>query len=190
MNVLDKHRREFARAVRNHKYEMTPDGILFPQASALMGGMIAHTVNASDMRVDKNTFTIEGLNYLMNLGFKAASPETAFYVAPFSTNATPASSLTAATFTSTLGEATGYTPSTRPEFVEGTVASGAVSNSASRAEITATGSLTIWGAGLLSVATKSATTGVLAAAAKFSVVRTLAATDVLAYQWTLTLTPV
>lgn len=188
-SALIQHRREFARAVANNAYDITETGVFFPAANAWMAGMITTTVNGADQMVTPNTFTIEGLNYLMNCGFKAASPETAFFVAPFSGNVTPASSLTAATFVATMTEVTGYTPATRPEFVEGTVAAGAVSNSASRAEITATGALTVWGAGLLSVATKSAGTGVLAAAAKFSAVRTLAITDVLAFQWTLTLTP-
>ncbi len=92
--------------------------------------------------------------------------------------------------TATTTEFTNYTESNRPEFVDGTVASGSVSNSASRAEITAgTGGGTVWGGGLLSVATKSATTGTLLAAAKFSSSRVLSETDVLAFQYTLTLTP-
>lgn len=187
---LDQHRREFARAVANHKYEITPAGVYFRDANAWMAGMIGTTLNGKDLQITPNTFTIEGLNYLMNCGFKAASPETAFYVAAFSGNVTPASSLTAAAFPGTMTEATAYAEATRPLFVSGTVAAGAVSNSASRAEITSTGTINIWGAGLVSVATKSAVTGVLAAAAKFGAVRALVPTDVLAFQWTLTLTPV
>lgn len=187
---LDKFRREFARAVTNRKIEVTPNGVLFIEQSALMAGMITHTVNGADQRVDQNTFTIEGLNNLLLCAFHSQTPETAFYVAPFSGSGTPSPTLTAATFPGTMTEFTAYVAATRPEYVEGAVSAGAVSNSASRAEITANASGNVWGAGLASVSTKSATTGVLAACAKFSAVRALTNTDILAFQWTLTLTPV
>lgn len=187
---LLRHRREFARAVRNHKFEHTPQGLYFPEQRAFVGGMLAHTVNGQDLQVDANTFTIEGLNYLLTAGVKNGSPAAAFYLAPFSGNVTPATSLTAATFTATQTEFTNYAEANRPEYVDGTVSAGSLSNSASRAEITCSaGGGTVWGGGLLSVATKSATTGTLLAAAKFASSRALSETDVLAFQYTLTLTP-
>lgn len=191
--MLDKnllrHGREFLRAFNNHKFEVTPEGVYFPEQHGLVGGSLIHTLNGGDRRVDHNTFTIEGLNYLLNVGMKGGTAATTFYLAPFTGNVTPTSALTAATFTATQTEATAYTSATRVEYVEGSISSGSISNSASRAEITANATVAIWGAGLLSISTKSATTGTLMAAAKFAAVRNLGDTDVLAFEYTLTLTP-
>lgn len=189
MKDLFKHHGEFLRALANHKYEMTDNGVYFTQQHALVGGSIIHTVNGQDMRVDHNTFTIEGLNYLFSSGMRGGTAYSTYYVAPFSGNVTPASTLTAATFTSTLTEATAYSEAARPAYTIAAPASGAVTNSASRAEITANASVNIWGAGILSASAKSATTGVCIAAAKFASVRALDSTDVLAFEYGLTLTP-
>lgn len=188
-NELFQRRRELLRQIANKHYEVTPEGVYFEKAQALVGGSIIHTLNGQDRRVDHNTFTIEGLNYLFDVGFSRTASAAAFYVAPFSGNVTPASTLTAATFTATLTEATTYAEAARPEYVEAAAASGSTSNSASRAEITANASTTVWGAGILSVSTKSSTSGVCLAAAKFSAVRSLVSGDVLAFDYTLTLTP-
>ena len=189
MNDLQKHGREFLRALANHHYEMTESGVYFPEQHAWVGGSLVHWKNGADMRVDNNTFTTEGLNYLFSVGMKAGTAATAFYVAPFTGNVTPAATLTAATFTSVLTEATAYSESARPAYTMGSVASGSVNNSASRAEITANATVSIWGAGILSVSTKSSTSGTCIAAAKFASVRDLVSTDVLAFDYTLTLTP-
>ena len=189
-NDLIRHRREFSRALANHKYEVTPNGVYFPEAKAAVGGIMLTTVNGRDTAVDPNTYTIEGLNSLLTSGIKNGAQPAAFYVAPFSGNVAPATSLTAATFTATQTEFTNYDETSRPEFVDGAVSGGSLNNSASRAEITcSSGGGTVWGAGLISVATKSATTGVLMACVKFASARTLAESDVLAFQYTLTLTP-
>lgn len=180
---------EFARAIQKEQYDVTDQGILLYRSHALIGGTMVHWLNGEDRRVDNNTFTIEGLNYLLTTGMKNGTPVAAFYVAPFSGNVTPASTLTAATFTATLTEATAYGAATRPEYIEGTAASGSINNSASRAEITANATVTIWGAGLLSASAKSATTGTCMAAAKFAAQRDLVNTDVLAFDYTLTITP-
>ena len=93
--------RELLRQLANHQYEVTPSGIYFEKTQALIGGTVGHLLNGRDYRLDDNTWTTEGLNYLLDTGFNRSSAATAFYVAPFSGNVTPASTLTAATFTST-----------------------------------------------------------------------------------------
>jgi hypothetical protein len=186
---LFQRRRELLKQLASKQYEVTPAGVYFEKTQALVGGSIVHWQNGADMRVDHNTFTIEGLNYLFDTGFNRSAAATAFYVAPFSGNVTPASTLTAATYVATLTEATAYDESARPEYVDIAAASGSVTNTASRAEITANAAVTIWGAGLLSVATKSSGSGVCLAAAKFASSRVLADNDVLAFDYTLTLTP-
>ena len=189
MKDLFKHSGAILRDLANFHYELTESGVYLEKEHAFVGGSIIHTLNGGDMRVDHNTFTIEGLNYLFSVGMDAGSAAAGFYVAPFSGNVTPASTLTAATFTSTLTEATAYSESARPAYTIVAPASGSVTNTASRAEITANATVSIWGAGILSVSTKSSTSGTCIAAAKFSAVRSLVSTDVLAFDYTLTLTP-
>jgi hypothetical protein len=185
-----KYTRELRRALANFRFEITENGdFYFGGSQALVGGSVVHTLNGADRRVDHNTWTIEGLNYLLTTGLKNGSPYAAMYLAPFSGNVTPASTLTAATFTSTLTEATAYSESTRQAWTGGSVASGSVDNTASMAQITANASVNIWGAGMLSNSTKSATTGVCIAATKFSSVRALSDTDVLAFGYTMSITP-
>lgn len=189
MKDLFKHSGEFLRALANHHYELTDSGVYFEKQQALVGGSLIHTLNGADMRVDNNTFTTEGLNYLFSVGMNGGTASSTFYVAPFSGNVTPAATLTAATFTSTLTETTAYSESARPAYTIAAPASGSITNTASRAEITANATVSVWGAGILSVSTKSSTSGVCIAAAKFSAVRSLVSTDVLAFDYTLTLTP-
>lgn len=185
-----KYTRELLRDLTNFRFEITDSGdFYFGRSQALVGGSVVHTLNGTDRRVDHNTWTIEGLNYLLTTGLKNGTPYAAMYIAPFSGNVTPSSSLTAATFTSTLTEATAYSESTRQAWTGGTVASGSVDNTGGLAQITANASVNVWGAGMLSNSTKSATTGVCIAATKFSTVRALASTDVLAFGYTMSITP-
>lgn len=190
MEDIFKHTRELLRELANYHFEITEAGdFYFGRSHALVGGSVVHTLNGGDRRVDHNVWTIEGLNYMLTTALKNGSPYAAMYIAPFSGNVSPSSSLTAATFASTLTEATAYSESARPAWTAGTVASGSVDNTASMAQITANASVNIWGAGVLSNSTKSSTSGVCIAATKFGSVRALASTDVLGFGYTLSITP-
>lgn len=115
-----------------------------------------------------NLIPEEGLNHMQSVVFKGASQVATWYIALFEGNYNPDGGITAATFPSVATECTAYSPSTRPEFVEGSVVSGDVDNSASRAEFTFTANKTVYGGVITSASAKGATTGVLMSAVRFS----------------------
>lgn len=160
---------EFARALRNFRYERTPNGIFFPQQKAAFGGVFSTQEEGGLWVPAQNTVTLEYLDQILSDWFNSGSPPTGFYIAPFLNNTAPTSALKASTFANTQGEYTGYTQTTRVQWVSnGASASQKVSNSNAPAEFTiGAQAANINGAGLLTAPTKGATTGVLVAAAQF-----------------------
>lgn len=196
MNIdrdLQKHSREFATALRNHQYEVSDEGILFPKQGAIARGVYTHNVNGMDEREDGNLVVTEGLNHILDVVLHGTSAVATWYFGLYSANVSPVSTWTAANFTANATEITsgteGYSESTRQAFVEGAAAAGSINNTASKASFTiATAtSITVWGAGLLSSSTKGGTSGTLISAAKFSAARTLYNTDIFNLGYTLSL---
>lgn len=191
--LLNRHRHEFARAVANHQYEVTDQGILFPKQKAFVGGMFHTWINGGDHQVDPNLIPTEGLNYLLSVAVKNSSPIAAWYVALFSGNYTPVAGITGETFASAATEFEDYDEVTRVEFVDGTVSAGSVSNSASKANFTiSTGvaAQNLYGAALLQDSAKgSGDVGdKILAISRFASTRVVNATDVLSVQYTLSVT--
>ncbi len=162
-------RADIARQVRNFQFDRTADGgIYMPKARLFIGGAMTTTINGADPQTDKNLLTLQGITYLLANGLGAA-----LHIAPFINNVDPVDSLTALNFNSTQDEFTAYTSSTRPVWNK-TVTGQTYSNSASVANFTTNAAnSTIWGGGVLTVATKEATTGSLLAVVKFSAARVL-----------------
>lgn len=186
---IAKYAREIRRALANYKYEKTPEGIFLCESRATIGGHFGVSVNGAPMEWTHNLIVNEGLNYLLDVGLHNQAVLATWYIAPFAGNVTPAASWTAANFTANSTEFTNYDESARVEFNEGTVANQSVTNSANKARFTiSTGGGTVYGAGLLSASAKSATSGKLFAATRFSSSRTLLATDLLDLAYTLSLT--
>lgn len=129
---------------------------------------LTHPDGRVERSEDHNLMPIEGLNHMLSATFKNASQQSAWYIALFENNYTPVDTLTAATFAATAGETTAYTPTARPQCVFGTVANGAVDNSASLAQFTFTETKTIYGGALLSSSVRGSTTGVLGSVVRFS----------------------
>lgn len=129
------------------------------------GKLISH-------ETDTNIMPTLGLNYLLNIGLDAGTQITAWYVAPFQTDTTPALGTTYATPVFT--EATLYAPATRPAFDPAAASGGVMSNTASKASFTWSTALTIYGAALVgggTAATTKADTvggGTILSAAKFA----------------------
>lgn len=138
--------------------------------------------------ISANLVSTEGLNYLLSVGLAGGTQVSPWYVVPFEGNYTPVAGLTAANFTANATECTAYAEATRVAYVEAAPSGGVITNAASRAEFTFNATKTIYGAALVSVATKSATTGTLLAAARFSSSRAVVSGDVLAVAYSLTLT--
>lgn len=138
--------------------------------------------------IASNIVTTEGLNHILSTVVAGGSQVSPWYVALFEGNYTPVAGLTAATFTAAATECTAYDEAARVAYVEGTPSGGVVDNSASRAVFTMNATKTIYGGALLSVSTKSSTSGTLLAAARFSSSRAVVDDDELSVRYSLTLT--
>ena len=193
INALQRHRADFARAIANRKFEIGPEGILFPAQGAWMGGVfdVEHR-RAGDLigrDLSPNVIPTEGLNHILSVIVGGGSQVNPFYVGVFEGNVTPGASLTHATLAATLTETTAYDETTRQAYVEGAVSGGAVDNSASRAVFTINATKTIYGGFLASSNVKGSTSaGTCLAAARFSASRAVVAADELAVKYSLTLT--
>lgn len=194
MNIdLKKHGKEIGRHLRNFNYERTPGGILIDRGgmNALANGAFAHTLHqgeAIDAAIDPNLVVNEGLDYLLNVAFASAAPITAWYLALFSGNVTPAPAWTGANWVAAATEQVNYVATSRPPWSVTTTTTQSIGNGASEAmfEFTGTGN-NVYGAALVSANTKSSTTGRLFAATRFSAPRLgLSSPDKLGVQYVVT----
>ncbi len=138
--------------------------------------------------IASNIVTTEGLNHILSTVVAGGSAVSPWYIALFEGNYTPVAGLTAATFTASATECTAYDEAARVAYVEGTPSGGVIDNSASRAVFTMNATKTVYGGALLSVSTKSSTSGTLLAAARFSSSRAVVDDDELSLRYSLTLT--
>lgn len=182
---LQKHAKEFAKAVAEHKYEQAGEqGIYLPGAKAFISGTYFHDVNGMDEQSDPNLVVDEGLIYLLTVGLYNGTKLGTWYVSLYAANYTPLPGLTAASYPATASEITsgteGYTESTRVVWTPSAPAANQIDNLASKAAFTiaTASSLTVNGAALLSESAKGAVTGKLVSATKFAAARTLYNTDV------------
>ena len=181
-----KHARELMADLAAHRWERSPKGgIILPRSKLRFEGKYTHSVNGQDEQVDYNLIPTEGLNHILGVALYSTSKINTWYVAPFSGNVTPGAGWTAANFASTATEITsttdGFVETTRQAWTPAAPASGAISNTASKAELTvamSSGNLTVYGLGLLSNSTRGSTSGVLASASRFATARVLSNTDV------------
>jgi len=177
-----KHLKEIQQFLRTGDWQETAEGLII-HGSMLGVGKYYHTVNGRDEQVDTNLIPAEGIAHILNVVFGATAKVSTWYLAPYSNNYTPTSTVTAATFDSLgaelAGAPEGYTESTRREWVDAAASAGKIGNLSSRATftiVTAT-TININGAGLLSSNVKEGTTGTLASMTKFASTRTLNNTD-------------
>lgn len=151
---------------RSMAFASSPAGLLIPLHAAGEWALrvIDENGNEIDAREWTNLVTTAGKNLLLASGLTSA----AWYLGLISGTPTVADTDTPASHAGWT-EVTAYTQASRPEWVDGSVASGSVSNSGSVAvfDINANGT-TIGGAGLFSVATKGGTTGTLYAVGAFT----------------------
>jgi len=174
IDILLKHRTELARAMRNHHYERSPGGVLFPKIGIFVGGVFAHTVNGRDRQVDPNIVPAEGIENILAIALYTLTKNTSFSIAPFAGNVDPGDGLTAATFDGTQTEFTNYSETTRVAWARSAPDSGTISNEDTPARFTISADTqTVYGAALIANATaKEATTGKLIACSKFGTART------------------
>lgn len=181
---------EITRAIRNHHYERGPQGLYLPRQRLLIGGEFTHELIRNgqlvDTQTDHNLMVNEGLDHVLNVLLRGTAQVATWYVGLFKGNYTPVSTLTAATITSAATEATEYTQATRVGYVPAAPSGQSVSNTASKATFDINNTVTLYGAFLISVSTKSGTTGTLLCASRFAAQRDLVSTDQLLITYTLT----
>jgi hypothetical protein len=200
INTLGAFSAEFLRALRNFKYELTDNGVLFTAQKAEVGGVFGHQLiragEAGPWQLDPNKLPTQGLIHLLWTALGGGAQSNAFYLAPFGGNVTPSAAWTAANFPATATEFTSYTAAARLPWTTPTVevVTASLGNSnavaASTMEFDSTGaSYTVYGAALLSASAKSSTAGKLIAASRFGTARTgMVPGDKLALEYVITAT--
>lgn len=117
--------------------------------------------------------TIEGANYLLNVGLRGQSAEAAWYIGLFEGDYTPTGSDTAAGIVAAATECTSYSQSTRPSAGFAAPSGGASDNAAGLAAFTFTADKTIHGAFLISSQGKGSGSGKLMTVVRFPTARTV-----------------
>jgi len=134
----------------------------------------------------ENLVVTEGRNTLLDCCVKTIPSSVAWYVGLKGTGTVdPADVMNSHAGWS---EITPYSNATRPAFTPGTIAAGAVSNSASKAVFNINATATVYGAMLSSNNTKGGTTGLLYGAGNFTTERGVASGDTLNVQVDLSIT--
>lgn len=182
--------RTFRREIVNRRYERMENGeIYIPVARVRIGGVFEHEVirdgKSLGVHRDHNIVVNEGLNHILDVQFHAATQITTWYVGIFEGNYTPLATDTAANITANSTECTAYDEATRVEYVEAAPSGQSITNSASKATFTMNASKTVYGAFIASASAKSATTGKLFAASKFSAARAVVDNDSLLLTYTI-----
>ena len=156
-------------ALKSGRYETTPEGIFIPSENALVQGVFRVSKRGEPEELSQNLVVNEGLNYILSAAVGATAGIANWYIALFTGNVTVLATWTAATFTAASTEWTGYSEATREVWNKGAVASAGVDSFASKSSFTSSADTqTVRGAAMLSASAKSATTGVLLAASRFS----------------------
>lgn len=106
---------------------------------------------------DTNLVVNEGLDDNLDVYFSSGTQITAWYIAPFNDDHTPAAGDTYAVPGYT--ETSNYDEATRQQWVEAGVSARVITNSASRATLTFNATETIYGAGLVGGGTAATTKG-------------------------------
>lgn len=171
-----KHANEISAFLKNGDFEQTSEGLLIHR-SIMARGRYTHSVNGKDVQVDPNLIPAEGIAYILDSALGSTAKISAWYLAAFSGNVSPASNWTAANFATQATEITstteGYSNTTRPAWTPGNATAGVIGNLSSKAvfNIVCTTSVNIAGAALLSSNVRGGTSGVLASASRFATVR-------------------
>lgn len=130
--------------------------------------------------VIENLVVNAGLNHILSACLAAGTQITSWYVGLTASSPTAAAADTMSSHGGWTEVHSTYDEATRPAWTAGSVSSQSVSNTASKAQFTINGSVTVGGAFLTSNSTKNGTTGTLFSIGAFSGGnRALVATDVL-----------
>jgi hypothetical protein len=197
IGINETQRKEAARDVRNGAYELTDENELYlPRQSLLVGGHFGSEVlNAQGEVIQPyeegpNIIVNEGLNHILNAVLHGETQVDPWYVGIYKANVAIVAGTTGATVASLVTEiAAGDVDETvRETYVEAESTAQSTTNSASKASYTSTGTMTIYGAFLISTAAMEDTAGILLAGSLFGSSRALVVSDELLVTYTLNAT--
>ncbi len=163
-------------------YVKQASGLLTPDKGLVVGRYHAKLFRKREL-IDEwdfeNTVVNEGLIAMLNVLFTGQSSISNWYLGVFQNNYTPVATDTASSIVGNAGEFTGYTGGARPTFspAAATQPTPTVSNSATQAIFTFSGTATLTGAFLISSATPGSNTGTLYSAAQFASSKQVGNTD-------------
>lgn len=190
-------KRDFARLVRNFKYEFNDDNDLLIANVSFDNYLEVYAPDGLGWQRSKNLVTTEGKNHILDVVLHGTAAVATWYIAPSSGNVEPSATWTHSgatayhTVATELLAATDYNESTRVAYAEAAAASGSMTNNASPATFTAKiDNVTIRGCGLCSTSVSQSTSAsyALLAASKYATARVLATIgDTLGVKWTLNL---
>lgn len=172
------------------KYERSSGGILSPKKELVIptrgelvkfGGRFDAKLLREGELIDEwsfdNLVVNQGLNSNLSVYFNSGTPITTWFLGIFQGNYTPVATDTAATIASNSTECSAYSGGSRPTWTPAAPSSQSITNSASPATFTFTGSATIYGAFLISSSTINGTAGTLFAAAQFGASKAVVSSD-------------
>lgn len=169
-------------------YELSEAGIAVPKSEMKVGGVFTGQLirdgKVIDEFQDHNLVVNEGLNRILNVMFSGTAQSAAWYMGVFEGNYTPVATVTAATIATAATECSAYSNATRPIYTSATSTTQNVTNSANRASFIFNATKSIYGAFLISDATKGGTSGVLFSAARFTGVKNVESGDELLLTYT------
>jgi hypothetical protein len=168
---------------------LVPDRrLLMPKA--ILGGRFLGRIIRDKRVIDEfdveNIVVNQGLNYLLGAALGAQSVVTAWYIGLFSNNYTILASDTAATISANAGEVTQYTAGTRQQWTSVPPAAQSITNAANQASFTFNGTLTVYGAFLISSSAINGTSGTLFSGAQFGSAKSVVNSDILQLTYTFT----
>lgn len=141
-----------------------------------------------DVEEVDNLIPTVGQNHVLNTVLKNGTPYAAWYVGIYEGNYTPTIATTMTDIINSATECSAYNESVRQTLSLGTVASGAVDNSASKAQFTMNATKTIYGGFVCSGSTKGSSSDLLVSVVKFGTAKSVVATDLLLVTASFTLT--
>jgi hypothetical protein len=171
-------------------FKARPSGLLVPDSDMQFKGVYTGRIIRKGEVIDEfectNLVVNQGLNYLLGAALGNQSVITTWYLGLFSGNYTVVSGDTASVIAANATEVTAYSGGARPTWSPAAPSSQAITNAASQATFTFTGSVTVYGAFLISSATLSGTSGTLFSGAQFGSPKSVVSTDVLQLTYSFT----
>lgn len=189
-------RKELANAIGKENYDVTPNGIYFPNQSVLASGEYFERINGGEWEPPVcNLVVTQGLAHVISVALGTSPRPAGYFLALFNGSAAPDSSWTAANFSAVAGEITsmteGYTSPTRPEWTPpASTTTNSIDNMATVAQLTFATSdeVIVTGVALLTNSARGGTTGALISATKYPAQRKFQNGDTydLGYRFSLT----